>query len=48
MILRQVKEVMNEYQIKIEKCSEEKDTAMKENNRLRNQLEKLQRRAKRA
>lgn len=37
-ILKRVKEVMDEYQIKIEKFNEEKRIILKENDRLRNQI----------
>jgi hypothetical protein len=39
---------MEEYQIKFEKCLEEKDLVLKENDRLRNQIENMQRRTKRS
>lgn len=37
-ILRRVKEVMEEYQIRFEKCLEEKDLILRENDRLKNQI----------
>lgn len=47
-ILKRVKEVMEEYQIRFEKCMEEKDMILRENDRLKNQIEHLQRRTKRS
>lgn len=37
-ILKRVKEVMDEYQLKIDKCIEEKRLVLKENDKLRNQI----------